>query len=182
MVRLSLSLCVVSAGLTLVSTPVLAQVDMPECTPDVVRAAQAGVYTGPVCRFTNSALLQATTTTRSASHAVAHPSHTTLQDPASLPDDTGQVGDVITGDLTLPPLELSDLSANSANVSVDPVTLPDSFFTGALTGGVDRHDPVLFFYSRGQVMNARGEWLPVQSGYTIRQTRPRTAQLVRRTH
>lgn len=176
----------VLTGLALLASPAFAQdpaVPQRACSPEDIRLALAGEYTGPPCRFTEMpAGAEAGTQVAARTDFEADVArldgapHTRRAERVQASRPAG--------------VDVSRVSrprvAMSRNVTVpagpgpapgparrETVTLDDSFFTGPLTGGVERPFTPLYSYRGIVLISASGE---TRTGFSA------VRHLTRRTH
>lgn len=151
------------SGLALLASPVLAQdLAMPQrdCSPEDIRQALAGAYTGPPCRFTEMPAGADAASRTDFEADVARldggPRPTRRAGRLQAPRPAGAGVAVVTH--PRPTMWRNEMStADPGPARRETVTLSDSFFTGPLAGGVERPFTPLYSYRGIVLISASGE-------------------------
>jgi|GEM_PF-2572045 len=141
-------------GLALLASPVLAQdpaVPQRDCSPEDIRLALAGAYTGPPCRFT-----EMPARAQPAPRADFQADAARLEGAPQMSRPAGAGVAVVTHPRhAMSPNAVS--MAGPGPARRETVTLDDSFFTGPLAGGVERPFTPLYSYRGIVLISASGE-------------------------
>ena len=150
-------------GLALLASPAFAQdpaVPQRACSPEDIRRALAGAYTGPACRFTQmpdeAQRPQPSGFSADVTRLEGAPRQTRRTDVAQLHHSYDIVTTYETRHSDTPRHTVTQ-TADFAPASRETVTLDPGFFTGALAGGVERPFTPLYSYRGIVLISASGE-------------------------
>ncbi|GLK52828.1 hypothetical protein [Maricaulis virginensis] len=155
-----------------------------ECSPEDIRQALAGAYTGPACRFTQmpdeAQRPQPSGFSADVTRLEGAPRQTRRTDVAQLHHSYDIVTTYETRSSDTVRHRVTQ-TADYAPASRETLTLDPSFFTGALAGGVERPFTPLYSYRGIVLISASGEVRTRFAGlsHTARQVR---AMDTRRAH